>query len=83
MIPATDAVAGAQVAAEAEDGSDGPVAGKRRRDYDTATYLVALIRQLAALARSAKLDLLADLLDMARMEAESQVRQLGRGLRSR
>lgn len=42
---------------------------------ETARYIADMIVALAAMAREAKLDLLAYLLNMARVEAEMQARQ--------
>src|SRR5574337_540517 len=57
------------------DDKDGDEGAESDSAEETARYVADMIGSLASIAREAKLDLLAYLLDMARVEAEMQARQ--------
>ena len=57
-----------------------PESGPRASPTEAALYIGDLCGELALLARRSGLDMLAYLLEMARLEAETAARRTGRGL---
>ena len=74
-----DPVASAESQRRPASGRGTPAKNVPVREADTASYIADLVDELAALARASKLDLLAYLLDIARLEADATAQAAGAG----